>query len=51
MANTSGSAGVISSQVAKPANVAPSTQTESIVEAGTSFDRVVPNRSEYETRK
>jgi hypothetical protein len=49
--STSGSAGVISNQVAKPANPAPAAATSSIALAGTIFARIVPNRSTNEIRK
>ena len=45
MASTSGSAGVMSSQLAKPAKPAPFFAISSIAAAGTSLARMVPNRS------
>ena len=44
-ASTSGSAGVMSNQVAKPANPAPPFAMASIAVAGTSLARRMPNRS------
>src|SRR5246127_4393328 len=47
----SGSAGVMSNQVAKPAKPAPDLATASIAPAGTILARMVPNRSRKEMRK
>src|SRR5262245_36300494 len=51
VARMSGSAGVMSYQTAKPAKPAPDFATASIALAGTSFARMVPNRSTKEIRK
>src|SRR5258708_3155214 len=51
IARISGSAGVMSNQVAKPAKPAPDLATASIAVAGTILDRIVPNRSTNEMRK
>src|SRR5438128_879807 len=51
LARMSGSAGVMSNHTAKPAKPAPDFATESIALAGTSFARMVPNRSTNEIRK
>ena len=50
-ANRSGSAGVMSSQVANPANPAPLRCIPPIAAAGTSLARCAPNRSVKEIRK
>jgi hypothetical protein len=47
----SASAGVMSSQVAKPAKPAPSAAMRSMLAAGTSFARCTPRRSLNETMK
>src|SRR6266550_7106088 len=47
----SGSAGVMSNQVAKPAKPAPDLATASIALAGTILARMVPKRSRKEMRK
>src|ERR1043166_1473014 len=49
--STSGSAGVMSNQVAKPAKPAPDLATLSIALAGTILARMVPNRSTKAIRK
>jgi hypothetical protein len=49
--NMSASAGVMSSQVAKPAKPAPSFAIRSMAAAGTSFARNTPRRSLKETKK
>src|ERR1700730_4532041 len=51
IARMSGSAGVMSNQVAKPAKPAPDFATASMAVAGTILARLVPNRSRKETRK
>src|SRR5262249_45604997 len=51
IARMSGSAGVMSNQVAKPAKPAPDFATASIALAGTILARMVPNRSRKEMRK
>src|SRR6516164_1222621 len=51
IAKMSGSAGVMSNQVAKPAKPAPDLTTASIAPAGTILARMVPNRSRKEMRK
>ena len=51
MARMSLSAGVMSSQVAKPAKPAPALATVSMAVAGTILARTVPNRSTKEIRK
>ena len=51
MTSMSGSAGVMSNQVAKPAKPAPASATSSIALAGTILARIVPNRSTNEIRK
>src|SRR4051812_23537120 len=51
MTSTSGSAGVMSNQAAKPAKPAPDFATSSIALAGTILARIVPNRSTKAIRK